>query len=110
MDIAQFIKQNGVFAKLVAALDDIRNGNGWAVFDGLQNGEVTVNIRYDGEHCVFVAMPKLEPVNPGMPDPSLISRAADQATTTEPGIQEPVQEEGVNAAEETQVRRRRKPS
>lgn len=62
-DIKEFIRGNDMFRKLEVALEDIRVGQGDAVFEGLQNGRCTVDIVWDGTYVHFysIADKKVEP-------------------------------------------------
>jgi hypothetical protein len=53
MDIKEFMRNNDMFRKLEMALEEIRVGQGDEVFDGLQDGKVTVDITYNGAYIHF---------------------------------------------------------
>ena len=48
MDITEFAKRNNLARKFEKAIEAIRVGRGWTVFDGLEKGPITVKVIYDG--------------------------------------------------------------
>ena len=53
MDSKWFL-ENDIASKLRAAVENIAVGQGWAVFEGLESGEVTVKLVHDGQGIHFV--------------------------------------------------------
>lgn len=59
MDIIEFCRRNDIANKLRAAIDDIENGNGYIVFDGLQDKGALVRVTYNGVNIVLSPGPLL---------------------------------------------------
>ncbi len=55
MDVeqARWFQDNSIYDKLRVAIEQIRNGLSWEVFEGLEKGEVTVKIVHDGASISF---------------------------------------------------------
>ena len=59
-EINKFAKDKDLARKFERAIGNIDRGNGWAPFAGLEQGEVTVKVIYDGQ-IRFVALEKPKP-------------------------------------------------
>lgn len=59
MDIIEFCRRNDIANKLRAAIEDIENGNGYIVFDGLQDKGALVRVTYNGVNVVLSPGPLL---------------------------------------------------
>ena len=62
MDVKTFFLQNDIMNKLRAALENISIGQGYSAFDGLQNGECTVKIAYDGVNITLTNFAQPVPI------------------------------------------------
>ncbi len=61
MDIREFMVGNDIIPKIRAALEEIAVGQGYGVFDGLQNGECMVVLNYDGVNIHLRRFERLTP-------------------------------------------------
>lgn len=59
MDIIEFCRRNDIANKLRTAIDDIENGNGYIVFDGLQYKGALVRVTYNGVNVILSPGPLL---------------------------------------------------
>jgi hypothetical protein len=59
MNIIEFCRRNDIANKLRAAIEDIENGNGYIVFDGLQDKGALVKVTYNGVNVVLSPGPLL---------------------------------------------------
>lgn len=56
--ISDFCRKTDFVAKLKATLENIQEGNGHAVFEGLQSGQCTVSIKFDGTTVSLANIPR----------------------------------------------------
>ena len=70
MGMNKFAKDNDLARKFESAIESIRVGKGWSVFDGLDKGPITVTVIYDGGiRFMAVKKPKKAKKTPKEPEP-----------------------------------------
>ena len=57
----EWFRERDIGRKLIAAAEEIAGNGAYGPFEGLEKGEVTVKVIYDGEYLRFVRAPKKPP-------------------------------------------------
>jgi len=101
LDVKWFLEHD-IYTKMFQALDTIRDGHGWSVFDGLEKGSCTVKIVHDGAKITFESTKRKKTTAKKEPftDDPLIGRV--------PLIHTPTAEEEVTPEPEPVKRSKRK--
>lgn len=116
-DIKEFIRGNDIFRKIEAALENVRVGQGEALFEGLQNGKCTLDFSYNGAYVLITphAMPTPIPEQTIKVDPAdrsadeSVEKAEPEPLTEDQGIKEAgISEDTPESAIPDEPRTRRK--
>lgn len=88
MTILDFMKKYGILQHMDAALENVRVGQGYQVFEGLQTGKCTVDIAWNGAYIIFShhADPEPAPIvfkKEDAPTPTEVTELQGPAQATE---------------------------